>query len=394
MLMDSQMSPPGKAICKISTSYPEKNAVYQRLSAWVEIDLGALVKNLALIRKKLAPGVLVMGVVKDNAYGHGARVVARELVEHGVEYLGVATVDVGIDLRKAGIKVPLVILPGIWDSACAKAVKWDLSPALYRRSQAEYFSKTAQKIRRLLKVHIKIDTGMSRIGVSPEGAPAFIEFVRKLPLLELEGVFTHFSMVGPGEKEETLRQNAIFLRAVSTIQNLSLQHAANSSATLLHPKTHHHMVRPGLALYGCYPWEGCKEKITPVLSLKARIIQVKTISAGTRVSYGGTYTAPHPSRIATLPIGYADGYPRLLSNRGWVLVHSRKAPIVGRVCMDMVMVDVTHIPDVKEGDEAVLIGKSGTEEIRTEKIAEWAQTISYEILTGIGSRIPRFYSPS
>jgi alanine racemase len=363
-------------------------------NAWAEVDLDALGENLALVRGKLAAGVRVMGVVKADAYGHGARAVSQELVERGVEYLGVATIDEGIELREAGIEVPVVVLPGICDSACAEAVRRDLSPALYSLPQAGSFSRTAEKIGRALKVHIKIDTGMSRIGVFPDKACEFIESIKRLPFLELEGVFTHFSMVGPGERKETLRQNDSFLRAVSTMKNLCLLHTANSSATLLHPPTHHKMVRPGLALYGCYPWDGCREKIKPVLSLKARIIQIKTIPAGARVSYGGTFTARRPSRIATFPIGYADGYPRLLSNRGWALVHSKKAPVAGRVCMDMTMVDVTDIPEAKEGDEAVLIGKSGGEEIRTEKIARWAETISYEILTGIGRRIPRLYKKS
>lgn len=360
-------------------------------NAWAEVDLDALGKNLALIKKKIAPDVRIMGVVKANAYGLGARVIAKELIKQGVEYLGVATVEEGIELREVRIKAPLAVLPGISDSACGEAIQRDLSPALYRISQAEAFSRIAQEIGCPLKVHIKIDTGMSRIGIFPEEAHEFIETIRKLPLLELEGLFTHFSMVGPGEKEETMRQNSFFLRAVSPFKNLGLLHAANSSATLLHPSTHHHMVRPGLALYGCSPWEGCSEEIKPVLSLKTRIIHVKTIPTGTRVSYGGTFTAKRPSRIATLPVGYADGYPRLLSNKGWVLIHSRKASIAGRVCMDMLMVDVTDIPDAQAGDEAVLIGKSGAEEIRTEDIAEWAQTISYEILTGIGRRIPRLY---
>ena len=356
--------------------------------------MSALADNLALIRGKIAPGTLVMGVVKDNAYGLGAGPVACELVKRGVEYLGIATVDEGIQLREEGIGVPLVVLPGINDSACEEAIKWDLSPTVYRLSQVESFSHTAQKIGRTLRIHVKVDTGMSRIGIFPEEVNGFIESIRKLPLLELEGVFTHFTMVGPGEKEETLSQNSFFLRAVSSLKDLGLLHAANSSATLLHPPTHHHMVRPGLALYGCHPWEGCTEDIRTVLSLKSRIAYIKTIPAGTRVSYGGTFTARRPSRIATLPIGYADGYPRLLSNRGQVLIHSQYAPITGRVCMDLTMVDVTDIPEAEVGDEVVLIGKSGAEEIRTEKIAEWAQTISYEILTGLGRRIQRIYSPS
>lgn len=363
-------------------------------TAWAEVDLNALADNLALIRGKIAPGVLVMGVVKDNAYGLGAGPVANELVKRGVEYLGIATVDEGVRLREAGIKIPLVILPGISDSACEEAIKWGLSTAVYRLSQVESFSHTAKKIGRALRVHVKVDTGMSRTGVFPEEVNGFIESIRKFPLLELEGVFTHFTMVGPGEEEETLCQNSSFLRAVSSLKDLGLLHAANSSATLLHPPTHHHMVRPGLALYGCHPWEGCAEDIRTVLSLKSRIVQIKTIPPGTRVSYGGTFTAGRPTRIATLPVGYADGYPRLLSNRGHVLIHSQCAPITGRVCMDMTMVDVTDIPDVDVGDEVVLIGKSGAEEIRTEDIAEWARTISYEILTGLGRRIRRIYSPN
>ena len=213
---------------KDSKYYPEKSS-----RAWAEVDLDALGKNLALVREKLAPEVRVMGVIKADAYGHGARVVARELIEHGVQYLGVATVEEGIDLRKAAVAAPLAILPGICNSACAEAVRWNLRPALYRRSQAVFFSKTAKKIGRPLKVHIKIDTGMNRIGISPEEVPNFIKEIRRLPFLEVEGAFTHFPMVGPEEEKTTLKQNTAFLQAVSNIENTGLLHASNSSATLL-----------------------------------------------------------------------------------------------------------------------------------------------------------------
>jgi alanine racemase len=362
-----------------------------------EIDLSALSANLRLIRKRIGPGREILAVVKADAYGHGAGAVSRRLLEEGVERLGVATVEEGAELRDAGMTAPILLLGGVFPEDLEGAVACDLTPVVYSGEILQPLGRITSRMGKRAPVHVKVDTGMGRVGVPVAEAVPFIRQVVATEGIVLEGLMTHFADADLADKSFASRQLALFESLIRDLRGSGIAvpccHVANSAAVLDFPPAFFNCVRPGLLLYGCLPSPDLPADpgVQGVLSLKTRILYIKEVPAGTPISYGRTFITRRPSRIATLPIGYADGYSRALSNRGEVLIRGRRAPVVGRVCMDLTMVDVTDAPEAGSGDEAVLIGRQGGARITAEEVAERAGTIPYEILCGIGRRVRRVY---
>ena len=334
-----------------------------------------------------------MAVVKANAYGHGAPAVARAAVAAGATHLGVACVDEGAQLRSAGVAAPIVLLGFIPPWEAVDAVRHRLTPTVTTTETALALDTACRNLGAALDVHLKIDTGMARFGVSPAEAPDLARFIETLPTLSLRGLYTHFAVADEADKAFTRRQFAVFMETAARLPGPLLRHVANSATIADLPEMALDMVRPGIALYGCYPSPhvGRDLDLRPVLSLKSHVARVHTLAAGETVSYGRTWTAPRPSRIALIPCGYADGLPRITSNRGAVLIRGCRAPVAGRVCMDQHMVDVTDIPGAALGDEAVIIGRQGEAAITAEAIADLAGTINYEVLCALAARVPRHY---
>ncbi len=361
------------------------------------IDLAALRWNFRQVRKKVGRKVKVLSVVKANGYGHGAPVVARALAACGSDGFGVATVEEGVELREAGIRSPIVILAGFYPAQLDQFLRHRLIPVAIEPDGLRRLETLARKRGASLDFHLKIDTGMGRIGFPASELDSWLPELSGLKALRLAGVFSHFSHAEDVGGSYTQNQVKILRAVVERLRaagyNSPLIHLANSAAVITLPGAYFNMVRPGLMLYGVYPSLAMAHRIAlrPVLSWKTRVLQVKSLSKGSSISYGRTFVTKRESRIATLPVGYADGYHRLLSNRGAVLVRGQRAPVVGRVCMDLTMVDVTDIRGVKQGDEVVLLGKQGRNTISADEMAAWAETISYEILTSISARVPRVY---
>ncbi len=360
---------------------------------WAEVALGNLAHNFKQVKRLLLPGVKVMACVKADAYGHGLIPVARRLVSCGVDYLGVASIDEGIKLREAGIRGPILILGLVLKGDIGPVFKYRLTPTICTMELAAALNSRAAKSGKKFKVHVKVDTGMGRIGVLCKDALSFIKKVSGLRFIEVEGVFTHLSCAD-SDRAFTVKQISLFkdlsLKLASLGLRIPLMHVANSMGVLSYKDSHFNMVRPGLVIYGLYPREGLKIKLKPVLSLKARVAYVKNLPSGYGISYGRTYLARKNTTVVTLPIGYGDGYPRSLSNLGPVLIKGKRFKISGRVCMDQVMVDVGNLK-VKARDEAVLIGAQGKYKITAEELAGLSGTIPYEITCGLGSRISRIY---
>ena len=361
-----------------------------------EVDLGALEFNYRQIKKRVPEGVKVLAVVKADAYGHGAIPVSLRLEKLGVDYLGVAISEEGVELRKGGVKAPILVLGGIFGAEVDQIFRFRLTPVIFRKDCLKILSREAEKRRRKVKVHLKVDTGMGRVGVPLSLWPDFLREVRRFPKIETEGILSHFSMTDE-EEGFTQSQWRAFQSAVAIAQEFGISsqylHMASSATLTAFPGYAAGLVRPGIMLYGSYPSPAFRSLISlrPVMTLKTRIHFLKSVPSGARISYGGTFAAKRESRIATLPIGYADGYNRHLSNHGEVLIHGKRAPVVGRVCMDFIMVDVTDIPRASVGDEVILIGQQGGEQIAPEEIAEKIDSISYEVLCSIGKRVPRIY---
>lgn len=338
-----------------------------------------------------------MAVVKANAYGHGAVPVSKVLVQAGVERLGVALVEEGIELCEAGVSVPIHLLVEPQLEEVPRVLEYGLIPTVYSWPLAEALSGEARQRGREVKVHLKVDTGMNRVGVPFEKAPYFIEKVASLSNLQIEGVFTHFARADEPESNCTLSQLERFQSVLDKLAAKGLlpplRHAANSAASILFPKSRLEMVRVGLALYGLHPSSATQAKVDlkPVLSWKARIGFLKEVPAGEGVSYGHSFTTKRSTKIATLNLGYADGYSRLLSDRSEVLIKGKRCPVVGRVCMDQIMVDVTDLPTVSLEDEVVIVGTQGNETVSVDELAQIMETINYEVACGISSRVPRFF---
>jgi alanine racemase len=378
---------------------------------WAEIDLAAIAHNVRELRRITEPRARLMIAVKANAYGHGAVQVARTGLENGADQLGVARIEEGIELRRAGIRAPILIFGYTPAGSAPLLADHDLTASVFSLEGAARLDKAVPGNRRLA-VHLKVDTGMGRMGLLPDirrcvtegvnsgpGAVEEILGIAALKNLRLEGIWTHFAVSDAVDKSYTRQQLQLFRELVQNLEQkgltVGLHHAANSGATIDMPESHLDMVRAGISVYGLYPSRDVdlnKIHLQPALALKARITHVKQVPAGTRISYGGTWQSSRPTTIATVPVGYGDGYSRLLSNRGQMLVHGRRAPIVGRVCMDLTMLDVGHIDNVRVEDEVVIIGRQGDEVISADEVAAQLNTINYEVVTALMHRVPRVYT--
>ena len=374
----------------------------QMKRTWAEVDFDKLAHNYHALRGLAPAGTKYLGLVKADAYGHGAVPVAKKLEELGADYLGVACLDEAIEVREAGVKTPILILGCTSSIYAAELVKYDITQACYDLEYAKELSAGAQKAGGTITVHIQCDTGMTRLGfmcheeTMEKSASEIIEAV-KLPGLKAEGIFTHFSD-SDGSEEYTMLQFGRFQDIIQRVRDLGyefeIRHCANSAATLLYPATYLDMIRPGIVQFGHFPdakMDHALCDLVPVLELKSRVATVRDVPANTPVSYGRTNTLTRPSRLAVIPVGYGDGFCRGFSNKLTVLINGKKLPIVGRICMDMCMVDVTDAPDVKEGDVAILYGSDGTNDQPVEAGAEIMNTISYELLCVLTKRIPRIY---
>lgn len=361
-----------------------------------EIDLNKLKKNVLKIKEAVSPAVKLMAIVKANAYGHGSVEIARAAESAGVHYFGVASLGEALELRSSSIKTPILILSETDRSHIERVLDADITQTVYTMELARLLSDMAVQKGKKAKIHIKIDTGMSRVGVLPGAARDLIEKVASMPGIELEGVFTHFAMADDMESSFTLEQFKKFNDVVSKVKSqgihIPILHAANSAAMINFPETRLDMVRIGVCLYGLKPFEknGRFPALEPVLSFKTKVLYVKDVPENTPVSYGASYHTSKRTRIATLPVGYADGLSRGLSNKGSVLIRGKRYPIVGNITMDMIMTE-TGSDKIEIGDEAVLIGRDGHEEITAAEMARLDGTISYEVVCGIGKRVPRNY---
>jgi alanine racemase len=362
---------------------------------WAEIDVTALRHNWKALRAKLPASVQMLAVVKANGYGLGLLTAAKVAVEEGAAYLGVSSVEEGIALRQAGHKTPILILGSLYPFESFHLLfEHHLTPTIASIEAAKALSQLAKERHEKFPVHLKVDSGFGRIGVSAANAATFIAHVAKEPGILIEGIYTHFASSDVDEPW-TKHQTKAFLAVVDAVRAHGIApkwvHLANSSAVLRFPEAHGNMVRPGIAYYGIPPYAGAAKKISlkAALTWKSRVVFLKTVPKGTGISYARTWKAKRKTRVATLAAGYADGLPRILTNKGEVLLLGQRAPIIGRVTMDMTMVDVTDIPECRVGDEAVLIGAQGKDEITALEMAGWAQTNAYEILSRIGTRVPR-----
>ena len=362
----------------------------------IRVDLDALSHNLRAIRAHV--GVPVMGIVKANAYGHGLVQVARHLEAQGVDQLGVAFVEEGIALRKAGIRAPILVLGGIFGPQVAQFIVHDLEITVSSLDKLRQVEAAAESLGRKAIIHLKIDTGMERIGVHSYSCGPFIEAAAASKWCVLKGIYSHLACADDPASPMTLQQLARFEEACAHFPRIGapmpLRHLANSGGVLHFPQTWLDLVRPGIVLYGVLPDPASKPTIDvrPALSLVSQVVYFKVVRAGNTVSYGATWTAERDTRVVTIPIGYGDGFPRALSSRGQVLIHGHRQPLIGRMCMDQFMVDLGPEGTAYNEDEVVLIGRQGPETVSAEDVAQLAGTIPYEILTGLNERIPREYS--
>ena len=365
-----------------------------------EIDLEALAFNINQVRSLVGQEKTILAVVKANAYGHGVIGIVRELDVLGVDFFGVAFLEEGIQLRKSGIKKPILILGGIFPSQIKQVFSFSLTPVIYDLHLARSLEAEGKRQKKKVPVHIKIDTGMNRLGVPYDQAEKFFAYFRTFDYLEIEGVLSHFSSAHQRDlpsRDFTNSQVEKFNKVLKKIRNLNFDppfiHMANSSAIIAGIIPELNMVRAGLMLYGAYPSEDLKLAVSlkPVMTLKTKVIQIRSLPAHSPISYSRTFYTKRKSLIATLAVGYGDGYPRCLSNQGKVLIRGRTASIVGLICMDLTLVNITDIPEAKVGDEVVLFGRQGEGCISVEDVAQWADTVPYEVLCGISSRVPRIY---
>lgn len=363
------------------------------------IDLDAIRHNYLLMKGQVPPSVRVMAVVKANAYGHGILEVSRTIVEAGGNDLAVAIPEEGVLLRENGIRANILVLGAATDIAAETAVRQELTLTVFEPEMVRALDEAAENIGKPALVHIKLDTGMNRIGLRTAGeADALALALSQAPHVRVTGIYTHFAdadnVDGQGDMSAyTHQQLALFHELRAHFDPGIPVHAANSAMSLVAPEANFSMIREGISLYG-YPPVSTALDFRPALRWETEVVYVKDIAAGESVGYGCTFTAERPMRVATVAVGYGDGYHRLISNRGQMLVSGRRANIVGRICMDQTMIDVTGIPDVAVGSQAVLIGTQGNERIGADELAGWAETISYEVLLAITTRVPRVYQPA
>ncbi len=371
---------------------------------WAEVDMSAVRHNMDLMHTLLPEDAGIISVLKTDAYGHGAVPLARlmETLPY-VKGMALATYEEARELRKAGVRKPLILLGYVFPNCYRDLVRLEIRPAVFREDMARQLSEAAVSEGRTLKIHIALDTGMSRIGITPDSRGLrFVRWVSTLPGLSVEGIFSHFARADEDTDQYTREQYALFDNFLRQLEaegiHIPHSHIANSAGILVRPGTHRKLVRAGITQYGLWPSPevarmeaAASLSLRPVLSWKSRIVYIKEVPSGTAVSYGGTYVTETETRIATIPVGYGDGYPRSLSGRGYVLIAGRRAPILGRVCMDQLMADVTDIPDAQEGSTVTLLGRDGAELITAETLGELSGRFNYELVCCIGSRVPRVY---
>jgi len=361
-----------------------------------EVDLSAIRENVRAILRKVSPA-RVMAVVKADAYGHGAIPVAKAALQAGASSLAVAMLEEALELREAGISAPILVFGGALPQEARDYLRHGLTATLYTRESLLAFAKEAKAQARGVKVHIKVDTGMGRVGVPWEEALRFVQEARATPGVEVEGIYTHLATSDERDKTFAFEQLTRFRQVLRALEEANVRglvrHAANSGAILDLPEAYFDLVRPGIMMYGYYPSAETSESVAvrPAMTFKTRVIYLKEVPAGTPISYGRTYLTPRATRIATLPVGYADGYNRLLSNCGEVLIRGRRYPVVGRVCMDQILVDVGLDSPVEVGDEVVLFGRQGDAELSVRSICEKLNTIPYEVTCWVSKRVPRVY---
>lgn len=377
----------------------EKLESYQRV--WAEVDLDAIWENMVHMKENIAENTKILAVIKTDGYGHGGVPIAKMLEQLDFMFgYAAATYEEAHVLREAGVKKPILILGYTFPYCYEELIREEIRPAVYRRDTVEELVAAAAKVGQKAKVHIKVDTGMGRIGITPdEEGLEFVRFLMGHPELEVEGIFTHFAKSDEADKTSANHQLELFQNFIDKIQTelgitIPVKHCSNSAAILEMPQANMDMVRAGITTYGLYPSEEVSKDIVPLraaMSLYSHIVYCKTIHAGQSVSYGGLFTAQKDTRVATIPVGYGDGYPRSLSGKGYVLIRGKKAPILGRVCMDQFMVDISEIPGVMEGDKVTLLGVDGTERITAEELGELSGRFNYEFVCDLGKRIPRVY---
>ena len=377
----------------------EKLESYQRV--WAEVDLDAIWENMVHMKENIAEKTKILAVIKTDGYGHGGVPIAKMLEQLDFMFgYAAATYEEAHVLREAGVKKPILILGYTFPYCYEELIREEIRPAVYRRDTVEELAAAAAKVGQKAKVHIKVDTGMGRIGITPdEEGLEFVRFLIEHPELEVEGIFTHFAKSDEEDKTSANHQLTLFQNFIDRIQTelglaIPVKHCSNSAAILEMPQANMDMVRAGITTYGLYPSEEVSKDIVPLraaMSLYSHIVYCKTIHAGQSVSYGGLFTAQKDTRVATIPVGYGDGYPRSLSGKGYVLIHGKKAPILGRVCMDQFMVDISEIPEAMDGDKVTLLGTDGTERITAEELGELSGRFNYEFVCDLGKRIPRVY---
>ena len=396
---ETEMETETKMQTETQAEIKEIQEKYSRIYA--SVDLDAIRLNADNMKRNITPETKIMGVIKTDGYGHGAAPIAKEL--EPLDYLAgfaTATAEEAVILRKCGIRKPILVLGYTFPCSYGEMINHEIRPAVFRPDMIEQLSACARKQNKKAKVHIKVDTGMSRIGIRPDGeGMELVKMALDAPELELEGIFTHFARADERDKSAAESQLARFRQFTDRIEaetgyRIPVRHCSNSAGIVEMREADMDMVRAGIILYGLWPSEEVARDILPlrpVMEVKSRIIYIKEIEAGTPVSYGGTYTAQKKTRVATIPVGYGDGYPRGLSGKGSVLVRGKRAPILGRVCMDQFMVDVTDIPQAEEGDPVTLIGRDGDGQITMEELGGLSGRFNYELACCIGKRVPRIY---
>lgn len=369
---------------------------YMRICA--EINLNAVAYNLKNMKEHLTPETQMIAVMKTDGYGHGAVPIAQMVQEYPYVWgFATATIEEALLLRKEGIQKPILILSFVFPDAYEEVVKYEIRPAVFKLSMARQLSEEAVRQQKTVRVHIKVDTGMSRIGFpDTEESAELIREISQLPNLEIEGLFTHFSRADEKDKTFAKKQLERYQSFAARLQekhvSIPYRHCANSAAIYDLPEANLDLVRAGISIYGMYPSDDVSKlaiPLAPVMSLKSHVVYIKEVEPGTEIGYGGTFVADRRMKIATIPVGYGDGYPRALSGKGRVLIRGCQAPILGRICMDQFMVDVSDIPQVREGDAVTLLGSDGGYEIRMEELAERSGGFHYELACDIGKRVPR-----
>ncbi len=374
------------------------------------VDLDVISKNVSHLKAMTKDGTVFMAVVKANGYGHGAVQVAKKAIESGASWLGVARLHEAVELRNAGITAPILVFGHVDPSHMDRVLELNITLSVYNLKIAKALSTAAAKLDKTLNCHLKVDTGMGRVGMvvsEPEDQKKFnillddIVQIANLPGIHFQGIYTHFAAADHADKTYTIEQLERFTSLLSAIKEKNIQiqivHAANSAGIILFPQAHFNMVRAGISLYGFYPSKDvdkAKINLFPAMRLTSLITSIKDVPKGFKTSYGMTYETPAPTQLASVPIGYADGFSRSFSNNGTMLVRGIKAPIVGRVCMDQTMIDVGHIPNVAPGDEVVIFGQQGSEILSADDLADRVGTINYEIVSALTSRVERVYSDS